>query len=377
MQKFLVSLLVFFGIFLLNTQTAAAEISDSDSENYELSAEDFGTGSVVDALPEETYSALEEQGITPDNSGALGLNFWGVISGIWELVRSRAGSPTKLFCSLFGVVLLCAAAENFSETGGLKEVFPAVGVLCGAGIAAFAISGVLSETLTALGTAANFTAVFVPVFTGICAAMGYVSSAAAVNSVTLAATQVFSQLAVNFLAPMCGTILGVSVTGAVHPALKLEKIGDVIKKIVTWGLALLMTVFMALLSAQTLVTAASDNAAIKAAKFMVSQGVPIVGGTISDAVNMLGGGISTLKGSVGSYGMIAGAAVLLPALVTVTLYRIALFLAQSSAEIFGLKELAALFKSCCSVMSIVFAVTVCFGVMTALAALMTLFVCGG
>ncbi len=336
---------------------------------------DFGAERISEAVPDNARDILDNAEITPENSGMLNLTFGGVLSEILEMFRLQMEGPLKLLCSLCGVVLLCALAESLAESGQagrLKGVFSVVGVLCGAGIAAAAVGGVLDEALGTLSAAANFCLVFIPAFTGLAAVLGHVSTAAAVNSVVLAATQLFSQLAVNFLAPMCGTILGISAAGAANPQMKLDKLGEVVKKFVTWGITLIMTVFMGVLSAQTLVASSADNAAIKAAKFVVSQGVPIVGGTISDSVNMFSGSISVLKGSVGTYGIAAAAVIILPVLVNLVCYRLALFGAETAAEIFGLKELAALFKSCCSVMSIILAVSVCFLLMNTLAVILML-----
>lgn len=321
---------------------------------------DYGTDNITEVLPEEARDILESEGMTPENSGAMGLTFGGVLSKLWELVKNKAAAPLKLYCTLLGVVLLCVIARNISGEGQMKGVFSVVGVLCGAGVTAAAVGDILNEALGALSAAANFMLIFIPAFTGVAAVLGHVSTAAAVNSVVLAATQLFSQLAVNFLAPLCGTILGVSTAGAADPSMQLEKLGEIIKKFVIWGLTLIMTVFMSVLSVQTLVASSADNAAIKAAKFMISQGVPIIGGTIADSVNMVSGGIMAMKGSIGTYGLIAAAVIIAPTLIGLACYRLALFCAQTTAELFGIKELAALYKSCCSVMTIIFAVTVCF-----------------
>lgn len=322
---------------------------------------DYGREQLEGAVPETAAALLEEGGITPENGGALSWSFKDVLAFIWDMIKERALKPLKLLVSLCGVVLLCALANSIADNGGgLRGVFSAVGVLAGAGIAVTAVWEVLDETLTMLSAAANFILIFIPIFAAVTAVLGHAMSATAVNAASLAATQLFSQLAVNFLAPMCGAVMGLSVTGAIHPQLNLAKLGEIIKKFVVWGLTLIMTVFMSILSAQTIVAASSDNTLIRTAKFMVSSGVPIVGGTISDAVNTLQGSLELLKGSIGTYGIIAAAAIILPTLITVGCYKLAMMCARSAGEIFGLKELSELFKSCESVMAIILAVQVCF-----------------
>lgn len=367
-MKKVVLLIIALAVMLFLPLVAYAESTDS----YFLSEGER----IEEALPSETASALENSGISPENSGAAGLSFSGVIAELWELLKSRALKPFKLFCSLLGVTLLCVLAESVSEEGKLKGVFSAVGALCGAGIAALSVGEVLEEALSALGTAANFTAIFIPTLTGIAAVMGHVTSASAVNASVLAATQLFSQIAVNLLSPLCAVILGVSAAGAAEPQLRLDKLGGAVKKLTVWGLTLIMTVFMSIVSVQTAVTSAADSSAIKAAKFVVSQGVPIVGGTISDAVNMVGGGLAMLKGSVGTYGVIAATAIILPVLASLFCYRAALTLAEYTAEVMGQKELAGLYKSCGSVMAIITAVAVCFMLLNIMAVFIMLAITG-
>ncbi|MDE6732656.1 MAG: stage III sporulation protein AE, partial [Oscillospiraceae bacterium] len=344
MRKFFAAFLTIMALLLLNSKAFAEDF-------------DYGGGELIEALPDEAREFLESEEITPEAPRVF--SFGEALTGAWELLKNQAGKPLRMLCGLCGVVLFCALAESVAEAGNLKTALSVVGVLCGAGIAAAAMYEVLEGSLAAISAAANFMLVFIPVLTGISAALGHTLTAAAVNSAILGGTQLFSQLAANFLAPFCGAILGVSTAGAVQPQFKLDKLAEVIKKIVVWALSLVMTIFMGVLSLQTAVSAASDNAAIKTAKFVVSQGVPLVGGTVSDAVNTLQSGISILKSSVGVYGMIAVGVMIVPVLASLICYKLAALAAEGLAEMFGQKELTALFKSFGAVITIITAIVIC------------------
>ena len=363
-RKFFAALAVLSAMFFCGANAFAVVPDDFD----------YGRDGLESALPDEAREYLEAEGITPEAPRTF--SFAEALSGFWELMKTQSTKPLRMLCGLCGVVLFCALAESIADAGSLKGVFSVVGVLCGAGIAAAAMYDLLGSSLTEISAAANFMLVFIPVLTGLSAALGHTLTAAAVNSAILACTQLFSQLAANFLAPFCGAILGVSTAGAVHPQLKLDKLGELIKKFVMWGLTLVMTVFMGVLSLQTAVSAASDNAAIKTAKFMVSQGVPIIGGTISDSVNTLQSGLSILKSGVGVYGIIAAAVIIVPVLASLLCYRIAAAVSEALAEMFGLKELAALLKSCGAVMTIVTAITFSVLLLNTIAAIITLHMTG-
>ncbi|MGN0651099.1 MAG: hypothetical protein ACI4KM_11730 [Oscillospiraceae bacterium] len=331
------------------------------------------------AVPPEAAELLEDSGITPENNGAAGLSLGGVVNYLLGLLTERAAKPLRLLVSLAGIVLLSAIARSAADTatGSMNGVFATVGVLAGAGMTTAAVADCLNEVMQLLYAASAFMLVFIPTFAGILAVMGRAAAASAVNTVTLAAAQLFSQLAVNFLVPLCGSVMGLSITGAVHPELKITSLGEFIKKVVMWVLTALMTIFISILSLQTFVTNSADSVLIRTAKFAVSSAVPIVGGTISDAVSTVGGSLALLHSGVGTYGMIAAAVMIMPMLITVICYKAALCCAEAVSDIFGIKELSALFKSCGAVMSIIIAVIACFLLMNTVSAAIMLAIGNG
>lgn len=343
-----------------------------------MSAAEDAAGKIADAVPPEASEILDGAEITPDNNGAAALTPQGVLSWLWEQCAERLTEPVRLLAALCGVILLCALAKSFGDgSESMSGVFSAVGVLAGAGMTAAAVSDALTHTLNVLQAASEFMLVFVPLYAGVIAVMGKAAAAAAVNTVTLGAAQFFSQLAVAFLSPVCGTVLGLSVTGAIHPELNISRLAELIKKAAVWGLGLIMTVFMSVLSAQTFVRNAADSVLIRTAKFAVSNGVPIVGGTISDAVNTVGASLSLLHSGIGTYGIIAVLVIILPPLMTVSLYRLALSAAEALGGVFGIKELEELFRAAGWVMSIILAVIVCFLLLNTISAVIMLAIGSG
>lgn len=357
------------GVLLLAAASALLLCGMSLSEDY--------ADNIAEAVPSEAAEILDDAGITPDNNGAASVTAQGVFDWLWEQCKERLTQPVQLLAALCGIVLLCALASEFGGiscggSSGMSGVFSAVGVLAGAGMTTAAISDALAHTLNVLQAASEFMLVFVPIYAGVIAVTGKAATAAAVNTVTLGAAQFFSQIAVAFLSPVCGTVMGLSVTGAIHPELNISRIAELIKKISVGGLSLLMTVFMSVLSAQTFVNNSADSVLIRTAKFAVSSGVPIVGGTISEAVNTVSAGLSLLHSGIGTYGIAAGVVMILPSLITVTLYRLALMTAQAAGDVFGVKELSELFKSAGWVMSIITAVIVCFLLLNTISAVIML-----
>jgi len=327
-------------------------------ENTQL---DFGQAEIIEALPE---GAAELMG-TVEPGELIQLTFSAVVSEIWQMFLTEVTKPLILLVSLAGVILLCAVAEALRDSGGksgasAKTAFEMAGVLAGAGIMSAAIADAVIRTSNTLTSAGAFMLVFIPVLAGIMAVMGQLVSANLFNTAVLAAAQVFSQIMVMALMPLAVSILGVSIAGAVSPDLKTERLANTVKTVVVWVLGLLTTVFVGLLTIQSLVSGSADSVAMRAVKFTLSGGVPFVGGMFGDALSVVNGSMGILKSTTGGFGMLAIAATCLPTLLSVLTFRIALNLAGAVSDVFGAARLGSLLKSGESVLSIILAMLVCF-----------------
>lgn len=332
-----------------------AESADTEEEKY-----DFGGESIHGALPDEARDELDNMGVTAENGGS-GLNVGNVLNMIWETVVENAGKPVTMLVSVVGVVILCTVMESMhGGNSQLAAVFSTVGVLACSGIICTGFSEVIAGAKDAVDGLGTFLSVYVPAFAGIMAANGQTASAAAYSGIITVAVQAFVQIFSAVIFPLSSCIMGISVAGAVNPDLRIGRIAEMAKKIVNWCLVFIMTVFGGLLSVQGLVGAAADSVSMRAVKFTVSGTVPIVGGVVSDALAAVKGSIGVIKASTGGYGIIASAAVMIPALVTLILFRLVFMIASAISETFGISRITELLKSGECVISIIIAMAVCY-----------------
>ena len=326
--------------------------------------EDYGQEEIVDALPDSVQDYLDENEITPDNSGALSLTPQSVIEEIWGIFSSEAVKPLKMLCMLIGVILLCAIVESMGDGAGSSTgAFRIVGILACSGMMCTYIADSISYAVETLNAAGTFMIAFVPAFAGIIAINGQTTTATVFGSILIIATQVFSQLSVTFLMPLSSSVLGISVAGAVNPDLKIGERAAAVKKAAVWGIGLLMTVFVGLLGMQSFITSSADSVAMKAAKFAVSNSVPIVGGAVSDALSTVKGSLALVKSSMGTFGIIAGVSLVMPALASVICYKLALTIAAAVSDMFGVSSMTSLLKSGESVITIIMSLLFCFMIM--------------
>jgi stage III sporulation protein AE len=92
----------------------------------------------------------------------------------------------------------------------------------------------------------------------------------------------------------------------------------------------------------------------------VSSTVPFIGGAVGDALSAVRGSLNVLRNTTGTFGIIAGLAIIVPTLVSVFAHKIALGMAATLSAVFSLHRLTALLKSGESVLNIIFALLFCF-----------------
>lgn len=372
-----VGIITFLILLFMLPFNAYAESADKvTSANSTESAMNFGQNDVYDLLPDDAKSILDQQGITP-NGGVLELTPQSVFEQIWNMVTKEIAKPLKLLFSVVGVILLCSLTNSIGEGAGggqANTTFSLVAVLAGAAMIIGYITDVLTASTTAINGGNTFMAGFIPAFAGMVGISGRVSTATVFNGLIIGCGELFSQLSAMFLMPLSTCILGISLAGAVNPELKLQRLGDTIKKIVVWGLGLLMTVFVGVLGLQSFVANSADTVALKTARFTISNAVPFVGGAISDALGTMQGSIGIIKNSFGTFGIIAGAMTVLPTIITAACYKLALLVAGAISDMFGLSRLSEIIRSGENVLSIILAMLVCFMLIVTVSVSLMLFI---
>ncbi len=319
---------------------------------------EYGTDELYGAVPDEVRDTLEDSGITPAG-GVENISLTDILGYIAGLVTENIEKPLKLFGSVLAVVLLSSLMSGMS-TAAASKVYPLVTSASAAVMITAYLGDVIGTAQTAFKAATDFMLAYIPVIAGVTAIGGHQASAALFSTVTLTAIQLLARLTSAVIIPLTGCMLGITAAGSVDPDLKLDRLSEGIKKFVVWGLGLIMTLFLGILSVQSIITASADNAAMRTLKFAVSSAVPIVGGAVSEAMSTVSGSIALLKNGIGGFGIAAGACLLAPHVIAVLCCKLALFAAGVVSDLFGSAETGRIIKSGENAMTVITAALSCF-----------------
>ena len=330
-------------------------------------AEEYGINEVSEALPYDAESFLRDKGISPDDPDSITkLTPKTVISYMWEKLKYSAAAPVRLFGIVLSVIILGAASGAAADSMGNKGsngLFRTVTVMIAIILTVPTMESCIKNAAATLKSGSEFMLCYVPVFAGISAAAGNAASSLSYNAIVLLIAEVSVNIASDMLMPVISVCMAMNIIDAVNPTFSLSSVTGLMKKITSLFLGFGMTVFTGLLSIQSIVGASADTLGVKAAKFVVSNFVPVVGSAVADAYSTMRSGLGLLRGAAGAFGIIALCVTLLPPVLETLCLYLAMTAGEAAAQMFGVKELGTFFKGAASVLSLTAAVLACFGVM--------------
>ncbi len=340
---------------------AAAAFGETDIGELDELLEQSGVNEAAERLSPATRELMRELGIEEISPGALmALSPKSFLRLTARLAADRLLRPLKNSAAICAAALLCAAAENMKlradekTVGGVVSV---VGSLCCCAAVAVPAGDIIERVGEAVGECADFLLSFVPVYAGIAASGGKPAAAAAYNAALFGVAQASGRLASDVIEPLAGIFLALALVGAAAPSFGLTELAGSIKKTVNWALGLISTVFVGALGLQSAVGASSDGVTMKAARFAVSSTVPVVGGALAEAMSSAAGYLGLLKNVTGAFGIAAGAAIFLPIVVELALWRFGLGIAAVFAETAGASGISRASRAAGDVLEMLLALT--------------------
>ena len=345
MKKIIFIILIFSILYL--APTVNAESIDTDKILQEQ-LEASGANELQNALPQDIAEMLEEFKIENILESDNALSFDSLIKNLLELISLEFKEPLACGFSVLALLLAASMFSSFGEENKTLNYAVTVGVTAAAvGPAAKLITSVVSA-IKAFGA---FMVSFVPIYAGVLASSGKPLTAAGYSSLMLLAAEGINLLGSFILIPLSGMQLSLGICGPLAAGINISQNGEMIKKFSMWLLSILSTFLLGFLSVQTIISGSKDNLASKTAKFLAGTTIPVVGPTVSEAMNVIKGCLKMLSSSVLIYAVVAVGLILLPILLKLILWRLVMNLCSFSASVLTLDKSSQLLKSIDSVLA--------------------------
>ena len=288
--------------------------------------------------------------LMPQNTDSFGAGLLELLRNSIQLVRPDLQEASQ-FC---GTVVF--SAMLFSV---LPMISPrlerAAAVSCTVSIAAVMFRQTNSMILLATDTVRDildYGKLLCQVMTAALAAQGGATESSALYIGTTLFITILNALISRIMIPMLFFYLAFSVAFGALGDDFLKKTAEMIKSALVWSLKLLLIVFTTYMSITGAVSGATDLAALKTAKVVISSAVPVVGGILSDSSEAVLVSMGVIKNAAGIYGMLAVLSVFMGPFIKIGMHYLLLKLSAVLCGVFGDKQVSAIAECFLTAMSL-------------------------
>lgn len=260
----------------------------------------------VDSLDAETREHVPAPDVRRLISEGDGIDWGG-------LARSLVGvfvSEVRVNISLLGQLVLlgvfCAllhhAASAFKTAeAGEVAFFVSLLVLLLLGLQAFsAAAGLAAE---AMRNMLDLMQALLPLLATMLAAAGAVTSAAIFHPLIYTTVTAIAALIDGALVPVVTISAVLAVLGSVSKEFPVKQLEGLVRTGVLTALGMVFIAFFAVVQVRGAIAPIADGFAFRTAKFLTGAFVPVVGGRIADAMDVIVGGSVLIKNALGVFGM--------------------------------------------------------------------------
>lgn len=379
-MKRLTAVLCVLILAVFASPTAFAQDSDSSrtAESITKKIEQKLEGST----PKDIKRTLDSKGIkltSPTSVGNIEPKSF-IQKGI-DHFKNALRSPFVMLGRIIAITLLAVLIRSVrSGDDSVSRVFEIVCVICTVTVMTDTVRDSFLSVQQSINSVNTYLAAYLPVFSGITAAGGNLIGSNGYLAIMLLVCEVMGMIASKVLLPFLSIVLAVTLVSSVNPRLNFADVAGSVKKAVTVGLGMLMTVFTGLMTIQGITGAAADNVTSKALKFAASSFIPVIGNSVSEAYSTVKGSLGVIRSGVGSIGIIVLFLIVIKPLISLLAVRFSIFLAKCVSDFFGRSQVSVLLKSVNSVLGIAMSIIIAYALIFTLATtimMLTAFNLGG
>lgn len=301
------------------------EVLDEQLENLDLS----GLNNFFENYCDDKLGLFEGGSILDKISaiinGDFGADTQTVIGGIANVFLEEIVSFLPLISSIIAIAVLASLITELKATN--KSVGDIVHFVCFGVIIVLIMSAVTkmialaSSTLTLLDAQME---IMFPILLTLLTAVGGTVSVAVYQPAVAVLTSIITKIFAGVLLPLFMFAVVLTIISHISPNIKLDKLASFLFTLFKWIIGIVFTVFMAFLAIKGITAGSIDSVSFKTARYSLSTYVPIVGGYLSEGLNLILASCLLIKNALGTAGLFIMFSSILVPLVQLVLFMFVL-----------------------------------------------------
>lgn len=227
---------------------------------------------------------------------ALGRIFWGEV-----LANAKVMGQLLILAVLAAVLYNLQAAFERRTVGELAHLVVLLALVV---LAVGSFSVAMQTAREAVDRMSSFMQALLPVLLTLMTAMGGLASAAVLHPLVLGSLALGGTLVKDVVLPLLYFAAVLNIVGRLSERFPISRLADLFKTLSGVGLGLFVTLAVGILAVHGVAAGAADSLTLRTAKFASTAFVPVIGKTLTDAVEAVAGASLLVKNAVGLLGLL-------------------------------------------------------------------------
>lgn len=316
MKKKIIGLvfIIFFSIF---SGVAYGEDNTKDYEQTKDSIDQYIDNQLNKVNTDDIEKYIKEDNIVKDVN--LKTYIKNLISGdanildlfdkekIKATVFGEVKTSLKVAASILVLALLSSiikSLENSFSSSAISKISNYIIFITVVTLALVSFKDVLGICYSTIESVIGLVNVIIPIIIALLVLMGLPITSTALNPIFIGGIAAINIVFKNFIFVTISMAFAILVINNLSDNIKLNRLSSFIKQINIVALGAVFTVYLGLVSIQGLYVTSFDKFSVKTAKFAIGNFIPVVGGFVSDSVDILLSSSQLIKNVFGGIGLV-------------------------------------------------------------------------
>jgi len=266
-------------------------------------------------------------------NGDFKIGYDNVFSAIFSLIFSSISGFLPLFAAVIGIAVLSSLLNNIrsdkSKSGSIIYYACYSAIIIVVGCAVLSLVNSVKNSVNSMQEQMN---ILFPVLLSLITALGGTASAAVYQPMVAMLSTFVAEMMTKFILPLFIFSFVFNIIGNLSPGVKLNKFSGFTSSLSKWSIGLVFTIFTAFMTVQGITAASYDGVSIKTARYAVSHYIPVVGGYLSEGLNLVIAGSVLIKNAIGLSALLLLAATVIAPLISIIVMSLGLKLTAAILE---------------------------------------------
>lgn len=228
-----------------------------------------------------------------------------------EKIKATVFSELKNSLRVAAIILVLAllssilkSLENSFSSGDISKITNYIIFITMVSLTLVGFKDVLNICYSTINSTIGLMQVIMPILITFLVLIGFPITSTVLNPVFLGGVTLINIVFKNFMFASLTIAFAILIINNLSQSIKLNKLSSFIKNINIVSIGAIFTIYLGLVSIQGMYVTSFDKFSVKTAKFAIGNFIPVVGGFVSDSVDILLSSSQLIKNVFGGIGLV-------------------------------------------------------------------------